>query len=131
MVADRSNPVGRIRSAKHDDSRPLRDWIGGLRRIRQGRTEQHEHLVLKNKLLEDVDCLFFFALLVFDYERELGAVDSAARVNLAGRQLEAVADRHPVLRGVAGQSFGDTDLDIGWGSNSRLQRQRCDKTEYC
>ena len=71
IVADGGDAVGGIRRAEDDDLGALGDRIGGLRRVGQRRAEQHQHLVLKDQFLENVDRFFFLALLVFDDQLDL------------------------------------------------------------
>ena len=91
----------------------LRDRVGGLGRVRQRRAEHHQHLVLENQLLEDVDRLLFLALLVFDLQHDLVAVDAACGIDLVGRQLEAVRIDWPYWPAGPGQRLGGADLEIG------------------
>jgi len=113
VVADRRDAVGGVRGAEGDDLRSLRDRIRGLGRVRQRRAEHHQHLVLEDQLLEDIDGLLFLAGFVFDLQRDLVALDAAGGVDFFDGQLEAVLDRLAVLAGRARQRLGRAELDVG------------------
>jgi len=80
--------------------------------------------------------LLFLALLVFDLQRELAALDAAGFVDLVERQLKAVADRLAVLARGAGKRLGGAELDVGGvhrtcgagchqGGDQRARAERC------
>ena len=124
VVADRGDAVGGVRGAEDRRLRGLRDRVGRLCRARERRPEQHQHLVLEDQLLEDVDRLLFLGLLVFHLQHQLVALDAAGGVDLVDRELQAVPDRLPVLAGRAGERFGSAELDVGGEARGRGERHR-------